>query len=142
MCEEADAALGLTRVLRKARAAAERMDAQGFDRALSESVSLAEALHHGGDRRSRLTAETARTLGLPADAGLARVVATLEPQAGHLGQTTDALRNRLGALAQESAALGVCARYGAAVVGHLSGLAASQPCYGPTGKARPAGRTV
>jgi hypothetical protein len=131
---EANAALGLTRLLRRARAAAEHLDPSGLDAALSAAGSALEALAREASTRSRLTAETARLVGLPADAPLAQLVAALGTTGTSLDGAADELARRLEALVRESTALGICTRYGAAVTRHLSGLAATRASYGPEGR--------
>ena len=131
---EANAALGLTRLLRRARAAAEHLDPSGLDAALSAAGGALEALAREASTRSRLTAETARLTGLPANAPLARLVAALGEAGTSLGGAAAELARGLEALLRESTALGICTRYGAAVTRHLSSLAATRASYGPEGR--------
>lgn len=139
---ETAAARDLAAALRRARGAAQRMDADGLGAVLGEARRAADELARAGGRRTRLAGEAARLAGLGPDAALGPVLDGENAQSGAAAE----LHEALDTVSREASALGICVRYGGMVTAHLSALTKSGPCYGPGGQlgtgARFAGRTA
>ncbi|MHB8766471.1 MAG: hypothetical protein ACYDA8_19340 [Deferrisomatales bacterium] len=128
----------LAESLRQARAAAEGLRSAALESALESARGRADALARTGARLSRLAGDAARGLGLPAEASLAAVARSLGYRGGRLAAEVEAAAQALAGVARESGALGLAARYGAGVAGHLLGLASGGLGYGPAGRPSPA----
>lgn len=116
---EAEAAGRLSEALGQLRRGAETRDGVGLDPALEQARHAADGMTRAGAERLRRTLALARALGLRGEPTLARVAA----RAGDgLEVAAAGLQERLQGVARESAALGICARFGAVSCQRLQAL--------------------
>ncbi len=127
-------ALALAECLGRARAAAQRLDAAGLEGALGEARGRADGLGRAGARLARQLGEAARSLGLDTQATLGDVALALGPSGARVTRAAAETGQALWNLSREAGALGLAARYGAGVTGHLLGLARAAGSYGPGGR--------
>lgn len=116
---EAEAAEQLSVALARLRRDAEARHAGGLDAALDQARRASEGVARAGAERMRRTVAAARALGLERDATLAQVA---ERAGDELPAVARGLRTRLQGVARDSAALGICARFGAASCERLQSL--------------------
>lgn len=108
---EAEAASRLSQALSQLRRHTEARSTEGLDPALAEAQQAADGMARAGAERLHRTVALARALGVGGEPTLARVAARA---GGTLATATAQLLGGLQVVAQESAALGICARFGAA----------------------------
>ena len=116
---EAEAAERLSNALGSLRRRAEVRDPDGLGLALEQAQSASEGVARAGAERLRCTVAMARVLDLSGKPTLAQVA---EQAGSGLPIAANRLRERLHGVARESAALGICARFGAASCERLQAL--------------------
>ncbi len=116
---EAEAAGRLSDALGRLRRGTETRDAAGLDPVLEQARCAADGMTRAGAERLRRTLALARALELRGEPTLARVA---ERVGDGLEVAAAGLLERLQAVARESAALGICTRFGAASCQRLQAL--------------------
>ena len=135
---EVEGARGLAGSLRDARHAMECLELSLLREALAAAQDWADRLARAGASRTALTGLAARAAGLPDGVPLSRVTGASDREGGELAEAARVLDDSLQDLAQEAAALGIAARYGAGLWGHLASLFGTpQTSYGPQGLVSP-----
>ncbi|GAB4263477.1 MAG: hypothetical protein Kow0092_14410 [Deferrisomatales bacterium] len=131
--EAAVARLG--ELVRGVRRSLEGLAFDAVGSAQAEAPGLLQEIARVAAMEGALRRRWAVALGLPADAGLGEVVRALGERGAALGARAAALAARVEECSRDTAALGIGARYGAAVTGNLAALVASNgTAYGPTGR--------
>ncbi|MDF1554464.1 MAG: hypothetical protein P1P84_15440 [Deferrisomatales bacterium] len=116
---EAEAAGRLSEALERLRRGTETRDAAGLDPVLEQAQRAADGMTRAGAERLRRTLALARALELGGEPTLARVAARV---GDGLEAAAARLLERLQGVARESAALGICTRFGAVSSQRLQAL--------------------
>ncbi len=136
---QAEHAAALTEALAEIRRSMEALDAKSLGEAVRSAQARAEQLQQTAAATTLAATRLASRLGLPDSANHLEIARAFGARGSGLRETLGGLSSALQSLAAEAASLGIIARYGNGLWGHLVGLhrAAVGFAYGPRGLVGP-----